>query len=142
MTRKSPRKSVDAGFWEGCLRQARAFRDAARNAMAVAGPGHNCSPVVSQLVLATIAYGDALTAKRSRIVNQQDHAAAPRLLRGVLRDTLPESQERRYRRLLGRKDEAQYGIRSVTPEDAKRLMDELEAFSVWAEDLLAADGNA
>jgi hypothetical protein len=133
---KSPRKTVDALFWRGRLRQARAFLEAAQQATLLAEPGQNCNPAISQKVLAVIAYGDCLTARRAQVINQQDHAAAPRLLRDVLRDTLPAAQERRYRRILGVKDEAQYGVRAATRDEAGRLLDELEEFSRWAEDLL------
>ncbi len=136
MTAKSPRKPVDALFWEGRLRQARAFREAARQALLLAEPGENCSPAVSQMVFSAIAYGDSLTARRAQVINQQDHAAAPRLLRDVLRETLPAAQERRYRRILGVKNEVQYGARSTPLAEAQRLLDDLEEFARWAEDLL------
>lgn len=136
MTGKSPRKAVDALFWQGRLGAAKAFLSAAQQGMALAEPGQNANPIISQMVLAAIAYGDSLTAKRAQVINQQDHAAAPRLLRDVLRNTLPEAQERRYRRILGVKDEAQYGARRASPEEAQRLLTELEAFARWAEDLL------
>jgi hypothetical protein len=136
MTAKSPRKSVDALFWQGRLRQARAFREAAEQAMQRVGPQQNCAPAASQIVLAAIAYGDCLTAWRAQVVNQQDHAAAPRLLRDVLRDTLPAAEEKRYRRILGVKDEVQYGTRATPPEEAQRLLADLQAFARWAEDVL------
>jgi len=68
-------------------------------------------------------------------VNQQDHAAAPRLLRDVLQDTLREAQERRYRRILGFKDEVQYGTKAARLEEAARLLADLESFAQWAEEL-------
>ena len=62
------------------------------------------------MVLAAIAYGECLTAKRANVINQQSHAAAPKLLRDVLGAALPTAQEYRYRRsILGHKDESQYG---------------------------------
>lgn len=136
MTSKSPRKTVDALFWQGRLGAAKAFLLAARQGMALALPGQNANPIISQIVLAAIAYGDSLTAKRAQVINQQDHAAAPRLLRDVLRNTLPEAYEKRYRRILGVKDEAQYGPRRATLAEAQRLLTDLEAFARWAEDML------
>ncbi len=136
MTGKSPRKAVDALCWQGRLGAAKAFLLAAQQGMALAEPGQNANPIISQMVLAAIAYGDSLTAKRAQVINQQDHAAAPHLLRDVLRNTLPEAEERRYRRILGVKDEAQYGPRRASPEEAQRLLTELETFARWAEDLL------
>ena len=94
------------------------------------------NPIISQVVLAAIAYGDSLTGKRAQVIKQQNHAQAPRLLRDVLQITLPESQERRYRRILGFKDEVQYGTKPTSLEEAARLLQDLEAFAAWAEDLL------
>lgn len=136
MTAKSPRKQVDALFWQGRLRQAQAFREAAEQAMQRAAPNQNCGPAASQMILSAIAYGDCLTAWRAQVVNQQDHAAAPHLLRDVMRDALPVAQEKRYRRILGVKDEVQYGTRGTPPAEAQRLLADLQAFARWAEDLL------
>lgn len=136
MTSKSPRKRVDALYWQGRLRAAKAYLEAAQQALQLAEPGQNGNPIISQIVLAAIAYGDSLTAKRAQVINQQSHAAAPRLLRDVLQNTLPEAQERRYRRILGFKDEVQYGAKAAQLEEAIRLLADLESFARWAEDLL------
>ena len=69
------------------------------------------------------------------MVNQQDHQRAPRLLREVLGNRLPEGQDRFFRKLLGRKDEVNYGTRSTTLEEAQRLLSALDDFAVWAEGL-------
>jgi len=89
--------------------------------------------MVSQIVLAAIAYGDCLTAKRADVINCQDHAMASKLLRDVLRDALPIAEERRYRRILATYDECQYGARSIPLDFARRLLTDLEAFARWAE---------
>lgn len=115
--------------------QARAYLDAAQQAMTLAEPSQNANPILSQIVLAAIAFGDSLTARRAGVINTQDHSAAPRLLRDVLRESLPDAQERRYRRILATKDESQYGARSATLEYAQRLLNDIEEFSRWAEDL-------
>lgn len=136
MTARSPRKQVDVLYWQGRVRMARAFLEAAQQAMAFAESGQNCNPIVSQIVLAAIAYGDSLTAKRAQVVNQQDHAQGPRLLRDVLGNLLPDAQERRYRRILGFKDEAHYGTRQAPRDEAARLLSDLEEFARWADDML------
>ena len=92
MTGRSPRKRVDPQYWSGRLRVAKAYMEAAQQAMLLAESGQNGNPIISQIVLAAIAYGDSLTAKRASVINQQDHAAAPRLLRDVLKSTLPDTQ--------------------------------------------------
>ena len=136
MTGRSPRKRIDPLYWSGRLRVAKAYMEAAQQAMLLAEPGQNGNPIISQIVLAAIAYGDSLTAKRASVINQQDHAAAPRLLRDVLKSTLPNAQERKYRRILSFKDEVQYGARAMPIEEAARLLADLESFARWAEDQL------
>jgi hypothetical protein len=133
MTRAGPRKRVDAVYWQGRLRAAADFRAAAHEALLLAQPGQSGTPTASQVILAAIAYADALTAKSAQVINQQDHAAATRLLREVLGNRLTDSQERR---LLGRKDEVQYGVRAVTLDEARQMLEELDGFARWAEDLL------
>lgn len=136
MTRSGPRKKVDATYLAGRLIQARAYFEAARQAVNVAEPGQSANPIISQIVLATIAYGDCLTAKRAHVINRQDHAAAPKLLREVLREALPAEQERRYRRILAEKDGAQYGARAGKLGHAQHLLADLDEFARWAEEQL------
>lgn len=59
-----------------------------------------------------------------------------RLLREVLGNSLLDKQERFFRRLLGRKDELNYGTRSTTLQEAERLVAELDEFAAWAEGVL------
>jgi hypothetical protein len=136
MTGKSPRKKVDVLYWQGRLRVAQAYLEAAQQAHLLAEVGQNCNPVISQIVLAAIAFGDSLTAKRAQVINQQDHAQASRLLRDVLGNLLPDGQERRYRRILSFKDEVQYGTRQATRDEAGRLLADLEELARWAQELL------
>jgi hypothetical protein len=136
MTGKSPRKKVDVLYWQGRLRVAQAYLEAAQQAHLLAEVGQNCNPVISPIVLAAIAFGDSLTAKRAQVINQQDHAQASRLLRDVLGNLLPDGQERRYRRILSFKDEVQYGTRQATRDEAGRLLADLEELARWAQELL------
>lgn len=136
MTAKGPRKRVPPHYWEGRLSVARAYRQAAENGIALAEAGQRCNPIVSDVVLAVIAYADCLTARRAQVVNQQDHAAAPKLLREVFGNRLPAEQERRYRRILGYKDEAHYGDRASSRAVAEKLVQELTNFADWVEESL------
>jgi hypothetical protein len=88
---------------------------------------------MSQIVTAAIAFTGALTAKYTRDVNQQDHAAAAKALRAALGNRLPKSQENRLARILGAKDEVQYGTRLKTKADAEKMLAELDEFARWAE---------
>ena len=132
MTGQGPRKPVGDGHWNGRLHQAREFRESARSLVTLEGSS-TYNPAIALMVACAIAYADAITAKRQGVVNTQDHASAPRLLREVLGNKLPDRQEKIYRRLLGRKDEVNYGARSTSLEEAKRLLSDLDVFAEWAE---------
>ena len=135
MTGQGPRKPVGDDHWRGRLNQAREFRESARSLVTLEASS-TYNPAISLMVACAIAYADAVTAKRKGVVNTQDHAAAPRLLREVLGNTLPDRQEKFYRRLLGRKDEVNYGARSTSLDEAKRLLAELDDFAEWVESTL------
>lgn len=137
MTRKGTTRSVDAAFGEGRLRMARAYLQAARNEMLLAEAGDIANPVMSQIVNAAIAFADALAATYAREVNQQNHAAAIKTLRDALGKRFPIAQETNLRRILGEKDEVQYGIRWRSKADAEALLRRLEEFALWAETELA-----
>jgi hypothetical protein len=132
MTGQGPRKSVDDDHWQGRLNQAREFRESARSLVTLEA-SRTYNPAITLMVASAIAYADAITARRKGVINKQDHTAAPRLLREVLGNTLPERQEKFYRRLLGRKDEVNYGARSTSLDEAQRLLSELDEFAEWAE---------
>ncbi len=55
------------------------------------------------------------------------------LARHLLGNRLPDKHEKFFRKLLGRKDEINYGARSTTFEEAQRLLAELDDFAAWAE---------
>lgn len=137
MTRAGPRKKVDAAFAAGRLRSARDFMQAAQNALTLAEEGQNAAPIVSNMVNAAIAYGDAITARLRGVANAQDHRAAPTLLREVLGNDLPREQEARFRRILAEKDSSQYGAKEIALATAHKRMLDLTRFSGWAEDQLA-----
>lgn len=132
MTGKGPRKSVDGGHAAARLLQAREFHESARNLVTLA-QSSSYNPAVTLMVTAAIAYSDAITAKAIGAVNQQDHQGAPHLLREVLGNRLPDRQEKFFRKLLGRKDEVNYGARSTALDEARRLLAELDEFAAWAE---------
>ncbi len=136
MTRQGSRKSVTGDYWQGRLAAARDYHRTAQDALDLASEGRNCAPAGSLAILAAIAYADAITAKKGLVVNQQDHALAPKLLRAVLGNTLPDEQESRFKRFLGKKDEVQYGVRRFAYEDTMRFLADLDQFAQWAEDTL------
>jgi hypothetical protein len=135
MTNQGSRKATTDGGWAGRLTQARESHESARNLVMLAG-NQSYNGAITLMVAAAIAYADAITAKRKGVVNKQDHPSAARLLRDALGNTLPEKREKFFRRLLGRKDEVNYGARSTTLDEAERLMAELDEFAVWVEGVL------
>lgn len=132
MTSRGPRKSVDAGHSSARLVQAREFHESARNLVAL-GQNTSYNGAISLMVSAAIAYADAITAASKGVVNKQDHQRAPKLLRDALGNRLPVKHETFYRKLLGRKDEVNYGARSTTLAEADALLRGLDAFAEWAE---------
>ncbi|WP_157266706.1 hypothetical protein [Azohydromonas aeria] len=135
MTNQGARRAAADGEWSGRLTQAREFHESARMLVTLAG-NSSYNGAITLMVTAAIGYADAITANRKGVVNRKDHQAAPRLLREVLGNALPEKQEKFFRRMLGRKDEVNYGARSTTHEEAQRLLAELDDFAAWAEGVL------
>jgi len=135
MTSQGPRRTASEGEWAGRLTQGREFHESARNLVTLA-ESKSYNSAITLMVTAAIGYVDAITAKRKGVVNKQDHQAAARLLREVLGSSLPDKHERFFRRLLGRKDEVNYGARSTTLDDAERLLTELDEFAAWIEGAL------
>lgn len=85
---------------------------------------------------ATIAYADSVTACQAQVERQQHNAAAAKLLRSAPGNAFPVAQERRIRRLLGRKDEAQDGVHAIALVAAQQVLADLDAFAAWAHDVL------
>ncbi len=133
MNRKSPARQVGPNFVESRLRIARAFLKAAREGAALAEKGDVADPIMSNVVLAAIGFADALTAKAMGRVNRQDHRAVVELLSSALGKRFPEPQKTHLSRILGSKDEVQYGSNVKTRGDAQTLLDHLERFAAWAE---------
>ncbi len=137
MTRTGPTKSASPVDSNLRLGKARAYLEAARNLLALLRDGEMADPIVSTIANSAIAYSDALTARYAGKFNKQDHRAAPKLLRDALGKELPREQETCFSRILGHKDEAQYGTRSKRRDEAELLLKDLERFAAFAETLLS-----
>lgn len=138
MTRQGPAKKVDPTQAGGRLDNARAHRRAAEGALALLADGDNSNPVRSLVVIAAIAYADALTVRFGGVANRQDHRAAVQTLRGALGNRLPNERARDLARILDQKDEAQYGARLGRLVEARSSVETLQRFGDWAEGLLAS----
>ena len=135
MTRQVQRRAAADGEWAGRLAQAREFHHSAR-ILVTLNDGKSFNAAVTLMINAGIGYADAITARRRATINQRDHQTAPSLLREALGSALPKTQEKFFRRLLGRKDEVNYGTRSTTRDEAERLLADLDDFAAWAEGVL------
>lgn len=137
MTRTGPTKSADDDFALGRLKAAKEFRRSASDSLDLAEHQQGGSPIISNIVLSAIAYGDALTAKFSGKKNQKDHGALLKVLRDALGNELPQAQSTALTRLLGMKDQVQYGARLKSLDEARAAFELLEKFGNWAENKMA-----
>ena len=138
MTRTGSTKAADAAHALGRLRRAMASQEVAKlsvedGSVMLLGP----DAVSSNAILSVIAYADALTAAYGGRVNQKDHGAVIKLLRDTLGSALPAAQERRLAKLIGRKDETQYGSKPGRAEEARQFVEALDVFAAWARETLA-----
>lgn len=133
MTRIGPTKQAGGSDADGRLRQARDYKQAANDLLALAAEDANANPIISQIVLSAIAYADALTARLTGRINKKDHAALPALLREAAGRRLSDSQVTRLKRILAEKDTVQYGVRLKRKREAEVLCADLEKFAGWVE---------
>ena len=143
MTRgsKNTRTGVSALEAAGRLRKARAFHHMACNAMEVLEAAQlDRAPVLSNAVLAAIAYTDAVTIAADGSLNQKDHTTAPALLRACIGREVPEGRLSDLRALLAAKDDVQYGTKAYVQDSAAQGVEQLNRFAAWALDWLAQRG--
>ncbi len=131
-------RDAEMGEWRGRLENARAFHRAARHLLDTHEIGANGNPVLLMIVHAAIAYGDALSSQAGGKVNQKDHSRLPKVVATALGQRSEVAQVKRLTELLAEKDPAAYGARGGRMEHAAQLMEKLDRFARWAEDLLAA----
>lgn len=134
MTKTGPSKKVGPAYAAGRLDNARAYLQAAREALALTSESANANPIMSQIANAAIAYADALTAKRKAQANQRDHRAIVKLLRDALGKEFPDAQERRLRRIVDSKDDVQDCATRGRVSEARKMLADLEKFADWVEE--------
>ena len=113
-----------------------AFHAVAKLARDNAGELTDPDVIASNAVLSAVAYADALTAAFGGRVNQKDHSAIVKLLRGTLGEAFPVAQERQLAKLIARKDEVQYGARVGRLSDVSKMIEQLDEFASWAIEVL------
>lgn len=124
--------------WEDFLRQARKFRDIAREAHR---PGYG-NQVVSNAVHAVIAANDAVCL---RLLNErpggENHAEAVRVLTRACRGTAWEEEAgqrgQQLAQVLQQKNASQYQGNILSDAVVDRVLKQAERFIEWAEKVLA-----
>jgi hypothetical protein len=139
MTRVGAAKAVSKEYALGRLRKAIAFRAALETIAAFRDDVGDVDVMVTLAILAAIAFTDAMTAAIDGKTNQQDHEGAPQLLRAVMGNALPDAQHRRLVKLLGQKDQVQYGA-GVGRGNPDEIMENLNQYAEFAIETLARYG--
>jgi hypothetical protein len=130
--RKVPREQA-----HGRRRNGEDYLDSARSLLALAEPGANGNPIMSNALLAVIAYADALSIHFAGIQNADDHAAVVETAKLAMGDAADAGQLTRLQRLIRQKNQVQYDHRTATVEQARTFLEQAERFSRWAEESLA-----
>jgi hypothetical protein len=129
-------RNANSGEWRGRVDNARALHHAAEKLLHNHQPGANGNPIIVLIVHAAIAYGDALTAFGGGKINQKDHAQLPKLVATALGPRSNAEQVKRLARILSEKDAASCGSRVGRMEHTSNLLEQLDRFARWAEDVL------
>lgn len=130
-------KAVSESEWRGRLDNARAFLQAGRDLLEMAEGTSIGNPIMTQAIGSAIAFADAVTIKFGRIQNAVDHKGLSKTLKTAIGARFPKEQDQRLGRLLGWKDDAHYGHRAASVEEARSVVQQAERFAEWAEAELA-----
>ncbi len=132
-TGKNARTSIDPLSAAGRLVKAKSFHEVAKlSADLLQEDGMDRGPVVSNAILAAIAYSDAITIATTGKVSKGDHNNAATLLSECVGKDIKAIQLADFKNLLAIKDAVQYGARYTTPAMATKAMAQLGRFSEWA----------
>jgi hypothetical protein len=120
-----------AGDWKDYLANAEQLLEGAREVLELSDGDSRAKTAALAAVHAAIAFGDALTVARLGLTNAKDHQQLPALVEQAAGKSVDTSQVARLRRILGRKDEADYGPRRWRRREAEELIDNVERFGNW-----------
>jgi len=130
-------KVVSESEWRGRRQNARAFLKAAQDLLQIAEESSIGNPILTQAIDAVIAFSDAVTIKFAQIQNIGDHRQLIKTMQAAIGARFPREQEQRLTRLLSWKDDAHYGHRAASVQEAKAVALRAERFAEWAERELA-----
>ncbi len=136
MVRGGNWKKIDRSLWKGRYAQGRAFLRAARESLDMAEEGQSGNPIMSNAVLALIAYADALSIRLGGIQNAKGHATLPQTLKQAMGERAEKGQLDRLQRLIGQKGRIHYDFRMASIDEARRYTAQVERFAEWAEGFL------
>lgn len=137
MVRRGTWKAVSQAEWKGRLNNARAFLQAGRDLLEMAEETSIGNPIITQAIDSAVAFGDAVSIKFGGIRNAVDHKGLARTIKAAIGARFPREQDQRLGRLLSWKDEAQYGHRAASANEARSVVQQAERFAEWAEAELA-----
>ncbi len=129
-------RKVDRRLWKGRYANGREFLRAAKESLDLAQEGQSGNPIMSNAVLALIAYADALSIRLGGIQNAKDHATLPQTLIQAMGERADKGQLDRLRRLIGQKGRIHYDFRVASIEEARKYTAQVLRFLEWAEGFL------
>lgn len=136
MAKRTTKKNVDHELWRARLDKAILFQRQAQNNYDLLDEAADATGVLSDVILAAIAFGDALTIKALGQTNKDNHTNLPALIRQSLGNRASASQITILTKLLTLKSEVQYGHKRIPVNRAKQSLENLEKFSIWVQQML------
>jgi hypothetical protein len=121
----------------GRRRNGQDYLESARSLLALAEPEANGNPIMSNALLAVIAYADALSIHFAGIQNADDHTAVVETVKSAMGAAADAGQLTRLQRLIRQKNQIQYDHRTATLDEARTFVEQAERFARWAEESLA-----
>lgn len=118
--------------WTSFRDNGRAHLADAEAKLALVSANANAKGVAADAVLAAIAYADAITVQRTGLHNTSDHDALADLLVRALGAAADPAQITRLRRIIERKNEAQYGGMVWSRQAAEAYLEQVRRFTAWA----------
>lgn len=134
--RRGPTRSATGG-WRDYLSNAEQLLDGAREMLDLSDGDNRAKAAALNAVHAAIAFADSLTVARLNVTNAQDHAQLPSLVAQGAGRSVEEAQIARLRRILAKKDQADYGPRQWRRDEAESLILDVERFGNWVRSVLA-----
>lgn len=136
MARTDRAKRVDPVRADGFAEIGRRLLIAGRTMLEHRDPRH-ASALAILAIHAVIAFTDALCVRfGGKKSTSADHAAAIKLLRGILGARLPREMERAVDRVLREKDRFEYEGYVATLKEAEAVFTKAERFGAWTEEML------